>query len=200
MSGHVSGNLDPVLLRMRAVERLQPAVGAASARRGPSDALSVLFDMASDPSTAGSALAVLHELQVHQVELELQDEELRRSRAELEAAVRRLTHLYDDAPVGYCTLDESGVLRELNLTGAAMLEGERDHLQGQSLSALLAPQSASQLQDMIGRLTDGASCESRQLELVVKSGVARSVRVYGKRDSDGVGFLVTFVNTDKPKE
>jgi PAS domain S-box-containing protein len=76
---------------------------------------------------------LLHELQVHQVELELQNEELRQARDTLEEARDRYLDLYDRAPVGYLTLDEKGVIRQANLAAARMLSRERSLLKGQSI-------------------------------------------------------------------
>lgn len=64
---------------------------------------------------------LLHELEIHQIELEMQNAELQRARAEADAALERYTELYDLAPVGYLTVDRKGVIQEANLTGAAML-------------------------------------------------------------------------------
>ena len=85
-------------------------------------------ETATAAATKADQLRLLHELQVHQVELEMQNEELRQSRAELEAALTRYTELYDFAPVGYLTLTADGLIAELNLTGAKLLGGERGNL------------------------------------------------------------------------
>jgi len=71
---------------------------------------------------------LLHELRVHQIELEMQNEELRASRAEVEAGLKRYTDLYDFAPVGYVSLSPEGTLRELNLPAARLLNRERSRL------------------------------------------------------------------------
>ena len=73
------------------------------------------------PRTEPDAAQLLHQLQVHQIELEAQNAELRRAQAELEASQTRYFELYDLAPVGYLTLSEKGLILEANLTAAAML-------------------------------------------------------------------------------
>ena len=71
---------------------------------------------------------LLYDLQVHQIELEMQNEELRRTHVELDLVWTRYFDLYDLAPVGYCTLSEKGLFLEVNLTAATMLGISRKNL------------------------------------------------------------------------
>ena len=80
-----------------------------------------------DPSLR-DAESLLHDLQVHQIELELQNEELRRIQVVLDASKARYVELYDLAPVGYCSVGENGELLRANLTLAAMLGQTRSEL------------------------------------------------------------------------
>ena len=80
------------------------------------------------------AQQVLHELRVHQIELKMQNDELRRKQAELDTSNARYFDFYDLAPVGYCTLSEMGVILQANLRTAAMLGATREDLNRQALS------------------------------------------------------------------
>jgi len=73
-------------------------------------------------------LKLIHELQVHQIELEMQNEELVKSHALAEAAMEKYTDLYDFAPSGYLTLSVDGDITDLNFAAATMLNKDRSHL------------------------------------------------------------------------
>jgi PAS domain S-box-containing protein len=80
---------------------------------------------------------MLHELRVHQIELEMQNEELRTAQAAIEAGRARYFDLYDLAPVGYCTLSEKGLILEANLTAAMLLNTARSGLVKQPISRFI---------------------------------------------------------------
>jgi PAS domain S-box-containing protein len=181
-------------LRARAVTRLTGSGLPPSGRLDSSAAFQALYELALSPSTAPRALALLHELQVHQVELELQDEELRRSRSELEVALIRQAQLYDYAPVGLFTVDRAAVLCELNLAGAHMLGFERDALVGRPLDNFLTGDGALELHAMLSHLSSGAAAEFRALQLNVPDGGPRGVHASASRDPAGTNFLVALLD------
>jgi two-component system, sensor histidine kinase PdtaS len=82
--------------------------------------------------------SLIHELQVHQIELEMQNDELCRTQLDLEATRVKYTDLYDFAPVGYFTVREKGMIEQANLTGAALLGIDRQSLIGKSLTRFVS--------------------------------------------------------------
>ena len=80
---------------------------------------------------------VIHELQVHQIELEMQNEELRQAQAEVERAKDRYVDLYDHAPIGYVTLDKNSLVLESNFSAASLLGTERGSLIGKPLTSFI---------------------------------------------------------------
>lgn len=100
---------------------------------------------ATNPSSGGrgsmsapDTLRLLHELQVHQAELETQNEELRKARDEVEAGQEEYRELYDFAPVGYFTLSFNGTVEHVNLTGANQVGVVRSRLVGRQFDSLLS--------------------------------------------------------------
>ena len=82
----------------------------------------------------GESQQLIHELRVHQIELEMQNEELRHTQQELVRERARYFDLYDLAPVGYCTISESGLIQQANLTMATLLDMARSALVQQPVS------------------------------------------------------------------
>lgn len=80
---------------------------------------------------------LVHDLRVHQIELEMQNDELRQTQQELDAARARYFDLYDLAPVGYCTVSEQGLILEANFTAATMLDLVRSDLVNKPVSRFI---------------------------------------------------------------
>jgi PAS domain-containing protein len=196
MSRHAIENDHVAQRRSRAVVRLSEGTAPRTTRAQAASALGVLHELASSPVTAAQALALLHELQVHQVELDMQDEELRNSRAELEAALARQIQLYDFAPVGCCTVDRQSVLTELNLTAARLLGADRGALLGQALGGFLAPASADALRTLMTRAVGGSPGPGCRLELKPADGARRTVLASAGPDPAGRGCLLSLIETD----
>ncbi len=107
-------------------------------------------------------LRLQHELEVHQIELEMQIDELRTARAEIQAGLERYTDLYEFAPAGYFNLKEDGTIRLANLTGSSLLGSERASLEGVRFGALVAEADRPTFNQFLAdvfRTKGKASCE-----------------------------------------
>jgi PAS domain S-box-containing protein len=112
-------------------------------------------------------LSLLHELQVHQVELEMQNAELRLTRDELEAVLEEYTDLYDFAPVGYFTFDHNGTISRVNLTGATLIGIERARLVGMNFGQFVTEEARPVFNAFLGKVftsSDKEECELTLLE------------------------------------
>jgi len=142
------------------------------------------------PDSGVARLRLLHELQVHQVELELQNEELQRSRNALEAEVTRYTELYDFAPIGYVTLDRGGTITQANLAGAALLGAERGRLVGKRFAAFLGDAARRAFNNYLQRVFDSdtpQTCELPMQDDLQPDAAPRWVLVKAARADDGAG-------------
>jgi PAS domain S-box-containing protein len=115
---------------------------------------------------------ILHELQVHQIELELQNEELKQSKAEVEAGLEKYTDLYDFAPVGYFSLDERGRILDVNLTGAALLGLERSRVTDRRFQIFVTPPSRSNFHAFLGKVFEGHAKPGCEVVLLNERGPA----------------------------
>ncbi len=107
------------------------------------------------------AARLLHELLVHQMELELQHEELQQAQVRLQESRDRYSELYDFSPTGYLTLDERGHITEANLTVAIMLGEEKRHLVGRFFPYYL---EESEQRGFLQWLGDGFNLRKKQGE------------------------------------
>ena len=119
----------------------------------------------SGAALPADALSTLHESEVHQIELEMQNAELRRAQEELAGSHARYFDLFDLAPVGYLILDARGLIREANLMAARLLGLERSQLAGQPFTHFVSPDDQDLYYLYHRRLADGMqpvrACELR---------------------------------------
>jgi PAS domain-containing protein len=139
---------DKQLLRLKAEEKLKKQSRKAGTKVLESD-----------------TKKLLHELQVHQIELEMQNEELRQANERAEEVLRKYTMLYDFAPMGYFTLDSDGSIVELNFTGAEMLGDKRFSLINSNFKLFVAEVSNSVFNKFFKNVYAGNAKESCELML-----------------------------------
>jgi PAS domain S-box-containing protein len=126
---------------------------------------------ASPAETAVRPMAdLLHELQVHQIELEMQNEALRQAQSALEASRDRYVDLYDFAPFGYLTLDSNGMVVEANLRALTMLGMERKKLLLHRFSSQLVAEDQSRWQALFLNLMKQEAKASAELALKRRDG------------------------------
>ena len=122
---------------------------------------------AISPETTRRAL---HELRIHQIELEVQNDELRHSQEALDISLSRYFDLYDLAPVGYFTLSESGVIRQINILASTLLGTLRSALVGQPLSRFIFKEDADRYYRHRRQLLTSASPQADELRMVDSEG------------------------------
>jgi PAS domain S-box-containing protein len=113
---------------------------------------------------------LIHELEVHQIELDMQNDELRRAQAEIELSRAKYVDLYDFAPIGYLSFNQTGVILEANLTGAKLLNVERSKLLGHSFISFVSPDFRNAFHLHLGRVFSSGTKETCELKIVKNNG------------------------------
>jgi PAS domain S-box-containing protein len=121
---------------------------------------------------------VVHELEVHKVELEIQNEQLRESHLAAEESKQRYRQLYDTAPIGYLTLDARGAIVGANLTVSRLLKIPRGRLIGQKLSSFIAPRHQD-LWHLERRAFSNGERRSIELELALSDASTLQAQLVG---------------------
>jgi len=109
--------------------------------------------------------SLVHDLEVHQIELEMQNRQLRETEAQLQGSMQRYLELYDLAPIAYLTLDVEGRIQEANLTAATLFGKERGQLLGKPVISFVALSHRAQLRGHIQRCFSQRETLSVELEL-----------------------------------
>jgi two-component system cell cycle sensor histidine kinase/response regulator CckA len=163
---------EAVTLRCRAEARL----GEKQRKNGGADAGTAL---------EVDSLRLVHELQVHQIELEMQIEETQAARDESAAGLEKYSDLYDFAPVGYLTLDRQGTIQEANLTGASLLGVERSRLLRSRLGLHVPPSDRPALHSFLDRVFKSRNKESCEITVHKKGTSSLEVQLEGRASASG---------------
>lgn len=155
-------------LRFRAEKRLQKHMQKVTA-----------------PASLAELQRIVHELDVHQIELEMQNEELKQARSELESFLVQYTDLYDFAPVGYFTLNISGLIMQVNLTGSRMLGVDRSLLVNQHFLRFIAADSRPVFTAFLAKIFNSHSQETSVIGLQKEGGGTIFVHIEGRVCKDG---------------
>ncbi|MBT0652870.1 sensor histidine kinase [Geomobilimonas luticola] len=174
-----------------------------SARRLRSSAEKRLVNAASKyalPQSKEDALKLVHELHVHQIELEMQNDELHRAQDELRSSRDRYSLLYDFAPVGYFTLDRQGMILTANLTGASLLNTERSRLIRRSFGGFFEGENYTLFKEMLTRVF--LNSEPQTFELLMSKAVKRPLymHVEALAVEPGEECLIAVVNITARKQ
>ncbi|MGB0127259.1 MAG: PAS domain S-box protein, partial [Rhodocyclaceae bacterium] len=154
-----------------------PSSDFAALLRRQAEARLDLQPIEGSAQTLQDAHRLVHEFQVHQIELEIQNEELRRVQHELEASQAKYFDLYDLAPVGYLTIGEDGRIREANFLAAQLLGGERAALIARPFSAFILPEDQDRFHFLRQHLSNAPHRQVAELRLIGKPGGPLWVRV-----------------------
>ncbi|RQW81595.1 MAG: PAS domain S-box protein [Methanothrix sp.] len=155
-------------------------------RRQAEERLKYRKDNAGGFAVEGSkdALALVHELQVHQIELEMQNEELKRTKLEAEDALAKYSDLYDFAPIGLFNLNEQGIILEVNLAGATLLGVERRNLTNRSFSKFVALKDRASFDDFRKKTFETSVRQTCELSLLRDGVPIIYARIVGTATSD----------------
>lgn len=143
---------------------------------------------------------LLHELQVHQVELEMQNAELHETRDRMESLLEKYTDLYDFAPVGYFTLTADGTIQMVNLTGARLVGIDRGRLVGQTFAMLVSADVRPSFRSFLKKVFEGLTKQESDFELTSKCQPVKIVRISAQRAFNGCECSAVVVDVTEHRQ
>lgn len=168
-----------------------------------------LHDEPESPDTLSreEAQRLLHELRVHQIELDMQNVELRQAQEELIVARDRYRDLYEFAPVGYLTLDAQGRILQINLTGAGLLGIEGHHLLRKAFSRFVAREAQDDYHFFLQRLHEDSQAmvelllnKAKGAPFWARLDAVRDTRTNGARETPAFRVTISDITTRKQAE
>lgn len=179
-------------------KKVQP-VDSAELRRRAEERLGEKTGTAHPPGTAEEPLRLHHELQVHQVELEMQNAELRQARDDLETALEKYTDLYDFAPVGYFILDRKEVIISVNLTGAGLVGVERSRLVGRRFGLFVTDEARPAFTACLGNIFASPVKVACEVALLKEGKAPLCVQIVGVAAASGQECRIALIDITERK-
>lgn len=155
------------------------------------DTLSLLYRLASNPDTASDGLKLLHELQTHQVELDLQQSQMEANERESSEQLIHYRVLFEAAPVGYLVVALDGQILESNPAATRMLGTDSGTLEGSTLDTVLGPRSQPVLSGLMEALTRGDRGASYEVHPSNNGDTSGSLLLNSSIAPDGNAILIT---------
>ncbi len=173
---------------------------AEKLRRQAEERLKKSKTKAATPLTPEEMQRLIQELEVHQVELDMQNEELQQARVDLERSLSQYTDLYDFAPVGYFTVDQEGVILKVNLTGARMLGIERNQILSRQFDQYIDAEYRNEFLSFVEKVFLDHNQGAIEIALQKKGHGALYVHVEAIASEDGQECRLAFVDISAQKK
>jgi PAS domain S-box-containing protein len=166
----------------------------AELRRHEEERLRTKTSESHQPRTEEEVQRLVHELEVHQIELEMQNAELYQAREDLEVSLDRYTSLYDFAPVGYFTLDRNEAISAMNLAGACLIGGVRSRLIGRLFGQFVAAADRPAFTAFLGNVLTCRVKESCEVALLNKGNQPVIVQIEAMSTASGQEFRLALID------
>ncbi|NMM15039.1 MAG: diguanylate cyclase [Rhodoferax sp.] len=143
---------------------------------------------------------LFEELEIHQIELELQNEYLNTARAQLEVALNQSGELYDFSPVSILSLDQTGIITKLNLAGANLLEGARARLLGNRFELYVADADVAVLNALLAQATASGDVQGGEIALARKGPLTTFVQVQIAQLPEELGWQLILLDITEHRQ
>ncbi|MEI7503329.1 MAG: PAS domain S-box protein [Paludibacter sp.] len=145
-------------------------------------------------------LQLIHQLEVHQIELEMMNEELKRARLAAQQTAEKYAELFDFAPSGYFSLSKEGVISEINMSASDMLGKERSYLVNRRFAFFVSTDSKTIFNQFVNDIFENKGKQNCEITLTNNYNVLQYLQLAGKMSQNGEKCLVTMVDITELKK
>lgn len=153
----------------------------------------------SAKQSESDSLKLIHELEVHQIELELVNEEIKLAVEKSELIAEKYTNLYDFATSGYYTLTKNGNITELNLQGAKYLNKERSGLINSNFTFFLSNETKLVFNQFLEKLFSSTNKETCEVTIITNNSIETFVNITGIASENGENCFITVIDISNQK-